>query len=122
LNGKGRSVSGRSGKALARPSEMNFGDEAAWSKPRSSGAGGRAASSALAATSRLSGNRDRISGFIRDKSGCPKGLSQARIPNRHRVILGYDDDEANEAIRLSWCHLTTEVDWDAVAELIQSLR
>jgi hypothetical protein len=25
--------------------------------------------------------------------------------------IGYSDDEANEAIRLSWCHLTPEVDW-----------
>ncbi len=24
--------------------------------------------------------------------------------------MGYGDDEANEAIRLSWCHLTPEVD------------
>jgi hypothetical protein len=24
--------------------------------------------------------------------------------------MGYGDDQANEAIRLSWCHLTPEVD------------
>jgi len=101
---------------------MNFRDAAACSKTRSSGAGGIAARAALAATSRLSGNRDRVSGFIPDKSGCPKGLSQARIPNIHRAIPGYEDDEANEALRLSWCHLTPDVKWDAVAERIQSMR
>lgn len=30
--------------------------------------------------------------------------------------MGFSDDEANEAIRLSWCHLTPGVDWDAVAD------
>ena len=36
--------------------------------------------------------------------------------------MGYSDDEANEAIRLSWCLLTPEVDWDGVAERIQTLK
>ena len=36
--------------------------------------------------------------------------------------MGYSDDEANEAIRLSWCHLTPDVDWEAVAGRILSLR
>jgi cysteine desulfurase len=36
--------------------------------------------------------------------------------------MGYSDDEANEAIRLSWCHLTPGVEWAAVAERILSLR
>jgi hypothetical protein len=60
--------------------------------------------------------------------------------------MGYGDDEANEAIRLSWCHLTPEVDcpplgqpgcvlgtvsagaqmrlldWEAVAGRIQTLK
>jgi hypothetical protein len=34
----------------------------------------------------------------------------------------YGDDEANEAIRLSWCHLTPEVDWEAVAERVRGMR
>jgi hypothetical protein len=29
---------------------------------------------------------------------------------------GYGDDEANEAIRLSGCHLMPEVEWEAVGE------
>ena len=36
--------------------------------------------------------------------------------------MGYSDDEANEAIRLSWCHLTPAVDWEAVAVRIRSLQ
>jgi cysteine desulfurase len=36
--------------------------------------------------------------------------------------MGYSDDEANEAIRLSWCHLTPGVEWAAVAARILSLR
>ena len=39
--------------------------------------------------------------------------------------MGYGDDEANEAneaIRLSWCHLTPEVDWEAVVGRIRGLR
>jgi cysteine desulfurase len=36
--------------------------------------------------------------------------------------MGYNEDEANEAIRLSWCHLTPDVEWMAVAERIIALR
>jgi cysteine desulfurase len=35
--------------------------------------------------------------------------------------MGYGDDEANEAIRLSWCHLTPEVEWEAVAARVRGL-
>jgi cysteine desulfurase len=37
--------------------------------------------------------------------------------------MGYCDDEANEAIRMSWCHLTPDVEWEAVAvaERVRSL-
>ena len=35
---------------------------------------------------------------------------------------GRRDDEANEAVRLTWCHLTPEVDWEAVAERVKTLR
>jgi len=35
--------------------------------------------------------------------------------------MGYGDDEANEAIRLSWCHLTPDVDWEALAERVRGL-
>jgi hypothetical protein len=39
-----------------------------------------------------------------------------------RRPTGYGDDEANEAIRLSWCQLTPGVEWEAVARRILSLR
>lgn len=35
--------------------------------------------------------------------------------------MGMNDDEANACIRLSWCHLTPNVDWEAVAQRIKSL-
>ncbi|MCU0781356.1 MAG: hypothetical protein MUF04_09695 [Akkermansiaceae bacterium] len=46
----------------------------------------------------------------------------ARAPSHALKAMGYSDDEANEAIRLSWCHLTPEVDWEAVVERIRGLR
>jgi cysteine desulfurase len=36
--------------------------------------------------------------------------------------MGYSDEEANEVIRLSWCHLTPEMEWEAVAGRILNLR
>ena len=35
--------------------------------------------------------------------------------------MGMSDDEANACIRISWCHLTPDVDWEAVAERIRGL-
>ena len=48
--------------------------------------------------------------------------SQTRRYNDVIKAMGYSDDEANEAIRLSWCHLTPEVDWKAVAVRVSGLR
>lgn len=36
--------------------------------------------------------------------------------------MGYSDDEANEAVRFSWCYQTPKVDWASIAERIQALR
>jgi hypothetical protein len=37
--------------------------------------------------------------------------------------MGYGDDEANEAIRLSGCHLMPEVEWDAdTARVVVTVR
>jgi hypothetical protein len=36
--------------------------------------------------------------------------------------MGYSDDEANEAIRLIWWHLTPEVEWEGGVEWIKRLR
>jgi cysteine sulfinate desulfinase/cysteine desulfurase-like protein len=35
--------------------------------------------------------------------------------------MGMNDDEANACVRISWCHLTPEVDWDAFANRIRAL-
>jgi len=56
---------------------------------------------------------------ISNGSAC---TSSSYTPSHVIKAMGYDDDEANEAIRLSWCHLTPDVKWDAVADRIQSLR
>ena len=36
--------------------------------------------------------------------------------------MGMSDDEANECVRLSWCHMTPNIDWNAVAERIRVMR
>ncbi len=56
---------------------------------------------------------------ISNGSAC---TSSSYTPSHVIKAMGYGDDEANEAIRLSWCHLTPEVDWDAIAERVSSLR
>lgn len=45
--------------------------------------------------------------------------SSSYAPSHVIKAMGYSDDEANEAVRLSWCHLTPDVDWSAVAERIR---
>lgn len=56
---------------------------------------------------------------ISNGSAC---TSSSYTPSHVIKAMGYSDDEANEAIRLSWCHLTSEVNWEAVAGRILSLR
>jgi cysteine desulfurase len=36
--------------------------------------------------------------------------------------MGLDDDQANACVRISWCHLTPAVDWEAIAHRISALR
>lgn len=55
---------------------------------------------------------------ISNGSAC---TSSSYKPSHVIKAMGYGDDEANEAIRLSWCHLTPEVDWEALAARIASL-
>lgn len=50
--------------------------------------------------------------WISNGSAC---TSSSYTPSHVIKAMGYSDDEANEAIRLSWCHLTPEVEWEAVA-------
>lgn len=56
---------------------------------------------------------------ISNGSAC---TSSSYTPSHVIKAMGYSDDEANEAIRLSWCHLTPQVDWDAVAVRVAGLR
>jgi cysteine desulfurase len=56
---------------------------------------------------------------ISNGSAC---TSSSYTPSNAIKAMGYSDDEANEAIRLSWCHLTPEVEWEAVAARIVGLR
>jgi cysteine desulfurase len=55
---------------------------------------------------------------ISNGSAC---TSSSYTPSHVLKAMGMSDDEANRCIRMSWCHLTPEVDWEAVAERIRSL-
>lgn len=56
---------------------------------------------------------------ISNGSAC---TSSSYTPSHVIKAMGYGDDEANEAIRLSWCHLTPEVEWDKLVARIKDLR
>lgn len=56
---------------------------------------------------------------ISNGSAC---TSSSYTPSHVLKAMGMSDDEANSCVRISWCHLTTDVDWGAVAERISSLR
>ena len=55
---------------------------------------------------------------ISNGSAC---TSSSYTPSHVIKAMGYSDDEANEAIRLSWCHLTPDVDWDGLVERVENL-
>lgn len=63
-------------------------------------------------------NLERAAPYL-NGSAC---TSSSYTPSHVIKAMGYSDDEANEAIRLSWCHLTQEVDWETVAERVAGLR
>jgi cysteine desulfurase len=48
--------------------------------------------------------------------------SSSYTPSHVIKAMGFTDDEANEAVRFSWSHMTPEVDWAAVVERVRSLR
>ncbi len=56
---------------------------------------------------------------ISNGSAC---TSSSYTPSHVIKAMGYSDDDANEAIRLSWCHLTPDVDWEAVTARVKELR
>jgi cysteine desulfurase len=43
-------------------------------------------------------------------------------PSHVLQAMGLSDDEVEGAIRLSWCHLTPEVDWATIRQTISKLR
>lgn len=56
---------------------------------------------------------------ISNGSAC---TSSSYTPSHVLKAMGYDDVTANQCVRVSWCHLTPDVDWTAVAERIRELR
>lgn len=56
---------------------------------------------------------------ISNGSAC---TSSSYTPSHVIKAMGQDDDQATEAIRISWCHLTPDVDWEAIAQRVRHLR
>jgi cysteine desulfurase len=56
---------------------------------------------------------------ISNGSAC---TSSRYTPSHVLKAMGLDDDRANACVRISWCHLTPAINWEAVASRIRSLR
>jgi cysteine desulfurase len=56
---------------------------------------------------------------ISNGSAC---TSSSYTPSHVLRAMGMNDDEANACVRISWCHLTPDVDWDGIADRIRALR
>ncbi|AGA91421.1 cysteine desulfurase DndA [Thioflavicoccus mobilis 8321] len=47
--------------------------------------------------------------------------SSSYTPSHVLAAMGMDGQRAHGCVRLSWCHMTPEIDWEAVVERIRSL-
>lgn len=56
---------------------------------------------------------------ISSTSAC---TSHARTPSHVLAAMGVPPERAECSIRLSWCHMTPEVDWDEVVRILRGLR
>lgn len=56
---------------------------------------------------------------ISNGSAC---TSSSYTPSHVLKAMGMNDDEANSCVRISWSHMTPEVDWKLVADRIQTLN
>lgn len=54
---------------------------------------------------------------ISNGSAC---TSSSYSPSHVLKSMGMSDEEANACVRISWCHLTPEVDWQAIADRIKT--
>jgi cysteine desulfurase len=55
---------------------------------------------------------------ISNGSAC---TSSSYTPSHVLKAMGLNDEEIDGALRLSWCHMTEEVDWDEVTSTLMSL-
>jgi len=55
---------------------------------------------------------------ISNGSAC---TSSSYTPSHVLMAMGLTEEEANCCIRLSWCHMTPDVDWPAFVDTVQSL-
>ncbi len=56
---------------------------------------------------------------ISNGSAC---TSSSYTPSHVLKAMGMSEMEANECVRISWCHLTPEVDWNVIANRISEIR
>jgi cysteine desulfurase len=48
--------------------------------------------------------------------------SHTRTPSHVLMAMGLEPEKVEQSIRLSWCHMTPEVDWSEVENILRALR